>query len=107
MLGIKETLTKIMNNMGKFGTVDTLSFPFTATKDGIVVAVVVPPNTTTSYTYISEDSTVHARGASGSGYNYTLVFPVKKGCKYAIAASSNSAFNNGVRLYPFVGGGMG
>lgn len=105
MLGIKQTLTKIINSMGKFGAVETLTFPFTATADGIVIAVNVPPNNTASYVYVSEDNNVHARIYSTGGITETLIFPVKKGCKYAISSSSNYSFSTGIRLYPFIGGG--
>ena len=83
-----------------FGEVETKTFPFTADKDGIVIAVVTPPQSTASYLYVSEDGFVHARGYTVSGIQYTLVFPVKKGRVYAIQASANYSFSNGVRLYP-------
>ena len=83
-----------------FGEVETKTFPFTADKDGIVICVVTPQQSATSYLYVSEDDITHARGYTASGMQYTLVFPVKRGRVYAIQASANYSFNNGVRLYP-------
>lgn len=86
------------------GGAETVTFPFTATKSGIFIAVVTPPNNTTSYVYITENDSVHARGYS-TGVNYTIVFPVVKGKTYKIASSANYNFSNGARVYPIMGGG--
>lgn len=83
----------------QFGPVETKTFPFTADKDGIVVAIITPPSSTTSYVYITESGSAHFRGAS-TGLQYTLVFPVRKGKTYAIGTSANYSINSGVRLYP-------
>lgn len=83
-----------------FGEVETKTFPFTADKDGIVIAVVTPPANAVSYVYITEDSYAHCRGYSTGSAQYTFTFPVKKGRTYAIQSASNYTFSNGVRLYP-------
>ena len=83
-----------------FGELETLTFPFTADKDGIVIAVISPPQNTASYVYIAENGGIHARGYSAGGTNYTMVFPVRKDKAYSISASSNYSFSNGVRFFP-------
>ena len=100
---IKRLLARVLNNMGKYSSVQSVEFPFTAEADGICIAIVTPPSNATSYVYITEDGQAHARGSSTGG-QYTLTFPVVKGNAYALQTTANYAFTRGVRLYPFTGG---
>ena len=105
MLNIKKLFTKIvMRFASTVSGPETVSFPFTATKSGIGIAVVNPPQNTTSYVFITEDGVAHARMYS-TGVAYTLVFPVVKGKVYDIPTKSNYSFVGGVKLYPVMGGG--
>lgn len=105
MLNVKKMLTKIAE---KFKTPvsgpETVTFPFTATKSGICIAVVTPPNNALSYVYVTEDGSAHCRGYTTGSAQYTFTFPVIKGKTYAISGAANYNFNNGVRLYPIMGG---
>ena len=94
--------TSIIKKLNGFGTPTTVTLPFTATADGIVVIIINPPAGADSYFYVSEDGSYHYEGSSRGGLAYTLVFPVKKGRKYANAAATNAAISRGVRFYPFV-----
>ena len=84
-----------------FGNPGNVTFPFTATKDGFVIAVCTPANSSNvSYVYVTEDGAAHARFYGMSNQQGTLVFPVKVGRTYAEATASNITYNNGIRLYP-------
>lgn len=97
-----DMATSEIKKLNGFGTPTTVTLPFTATVDGIVVIMVNPPSSTDSYYYIKEDGSYHCEGSSRGGLAYTLVFPVKKGRTYANTAASNAVITGGVRLYPFV-----
>ena len=97
-----DMATSEIKQLNGFGTPTTVTLPFTATADGIVVIIVKPSTSADSYLYIKEDNSYHCEGASTGGTTYTLVFPVKKGRRYSNAAASNAVITNGVRLYPFV-----
>ena len=90
------------NSVNMFGNPTTVTLPYTATVDGIVVIIVNPSSSDDSYLYIKEGSSYHYEGSSRGGMAYTLVFPVKKGRTYSNAAASNAVITGGVRLYPFV-----
>lgn len=94
--------TSIIKKLNGFGTPTTVTLPYTASVDGIVVIMVNPPSSAQSYLYIKEDNSYHYEGSSAGGMAYTLVFPVKKGRTYSNAAASNAVIAGGVRLYPFV-----
>lgn len=83
-----------------FGEVQQVAFPFTATVDGIAIAVIVPPTSSTSYLYIFEDGNIHCRGCALNGTQYTVTFPVKKGRIYSVQSSSNVDYARGIRIYP-------
>ena len=85
-----------------FGTPTTVTLPFTADVDGIVVIMINPPSSADSYFYIKEDNSYHCEGSSRGGLAYTLVFPVKKGRQYSLGDATNASISRGVRLYPFV-----
>lgn len=84
-----------------FGNPESVTFPFTATKDGFVIAICTPPTSNVSYVYITEDGSPHARFYGMSNQQGTLVFPVKTGRTYAESNISNIAYTGGVRFYPF------
>ena len=92
----------IIKQFNGFGTPTTVSLPYTADVDGIVVIIVNPPSSADSYLYIKENNSYHYEGSSRGGLAYTLVFPVKKGRTYSNAAATNAGIAGGVRLYPFV-----
>lgn len=94
--------TSIIKKLNGFGTPTTVTLPYTADVDGIVVIMINPSTSADSYFYIKEDGSYHCEGSSRGGLAYTLVFPVKKGRTYANAAATNAAISRGVRLYPFV-----
>ena len=98
---------KMLDIIGKFDDVETVTFPFTADADGIFLGIVTPPGTAVSYVYIKDntDNIAICRGSSTGSNQYTVVFPVVKGHEYRIDASSNYAFNSGARVFPFIGGG--
>ena len=101
-LDLKEWINKV-NSLGKYGTQTVISdFPFTATKDGMVIVVCSVPSASSSYFYINEDGLAHARGCSTGGLAYSVCFPVIKGRSYTISARSNS--NPYIKFYPFMGG---
>lgn len=114
MLNVKKALTKILGVFDKWmplfakpiGDAETVTFPFTATKSGICIVNVAPPNSTASYLYITENGGIHARGYTTGGTTYTLTFPVVKGKTYALSNASNYNIANGVRIYPILGGGV-
>lgn len=83
-----------------WGTMTQVTFPFTPSSDGVVLAVVTPPNVATSYVYINENDNAYFRMASDQSRQYTLSFPVRKGKTYSISSSVNYAFNGGVRFLP-------
>lgn len=83
-----------------FGDEQRVTFPFRATTDGIAIAVVVPPTSSTSYLYIFEDGNAHCRGYALNGTQYTVTFPVKKGRVYSVQLSANVDYSRGIRIYP-------
>ena len=84
-----------------FGNPERVTFPFTATKDGFVIAVCNSLTSSVSYVYITEDGLAHARFYGMSNQQGTLVFPVKTGRTYAESNISNITYIDGVRFYPF------
>lgn len=105
LLNTKKILTKITERFAKpIGDAETVTFPFTATKSGVCIVNVVPPNSAASYLYITENGGIHARGYTTGGVTYTLTFPVVKGKTYALSNSANYSIANGVRIYPILGG---
>ena len=94
--------TSEIKQLNGFGTPTTVTLPFTATADGIVVIIVNPSSSADSYLYIKENNSYHYEGSSRGGLAYTLVFPVKKGRQYSIGDATNAAISRGVRFYPFV-----
>lgn len=94
--------TSTIKQFNGFGPRTTVTLPYTADVDGIIVIVIHPSSSADSYLYIKEGNSVHCEGSSRSGMAYTLVFPVKKGSTYTNANSSNAVITGGVRLYPFI-----
>lgn len=86
-----------------WGEPQTISdFPFTASADGIVILIDTPPSSSSSsYLYINENGSAHARLYISAGLQGTMTFPVRKGSVYSINISSNVSYNNGIRFYPF------
>ena len=106
MLDVKALLTKILEKVAEppIGSAEAVTFPFTATKSGLCIAIITPPTSSTSYIYIAEDGTAYWRGASSGGLQYSMVIPITKGKTYTIQASSNYNFNGGVKFCAIMGG---
>lgn len=114
MLNAKKLLTKVLDTLsvilGGTATIEkgTISFPYTATKDGILTIRIASTNAgqnTSSYAYFSIDETIVA-GWSGhaTGGTNSVCFGVKKGEQVNMIGAQISSFN--YRLLPaLIGGG--
>lgn len=92
--------SNIKKTSGWNGAVETITLPYTATKDGLIKVLIVPPKSgSVSYIYINEDGDAHVRGYSTSG-SYTVIIPVTKGSTYTIGTSANINPNALYRFYP-------
>lgn len=87
---------------GAWGAVQSISFPFSPTKDGVVVGFVAPSSSSASYLYITDDGAAYVRGSSTAGSSFGFSFPAKAGHTYAISASSNIGSNSAYKFVPFV-----
>ena len=83
-----------------WGTPETITFPFTASKDGMVVGYVAAQSNAASYVFINEDGSSYARSSSYGGSGYGICFPARAGCAYTIALSSNIG-SSSFKFVPF------
>ena len=90
----------IAKAVGGWGTPSEITFPYTPTKDGMIIGYVAAQTSAASYLFINEDGTAYARGSSYGGSGYGLCFPARAGCAYAISLSANIG-NQTFRFVPF------
>lgn len=72
-------------------TPQTVTLPFTPTKDGFVVGLMAPNTSANSWMYINDDGSQYARAMSSGGTGYGMSFPVITSHSYTIANSGNIA----------------
>ena len=88
----------ISKTVGGWGTPETITMPYTPTKDGMCVFTLIPSTSSASYFYVKTGGNDYIRGSSAGGSSYNVVFPVIAGNEYYVSNSSNI----GTRVYTFV-----
>lgn len=79
----------ISKTVGGWGTPETITMPFTPTKDGIVVGAITPSTASNSYVFINDNGNQYMRAMSSGGTGYGMTFPVIHGHAYTIQTSGN------------------
>lgn len=99
MLDVKKMLTKLSQSVGvHFGEPSSVTFPFTAQKDGILAVVVSPLSNANAYFVIGDGSGTVYRSNMFYGFGTAEQFFVKKGKTYTVIAqdgvkSANATFS--------------
>lgn len=88
MADIKKELESLNGKLIERETVKTVTFPFTALKNGVCVCTVTPSQSN-SYSYIWDGSAVVGAGSCTNGAQYSFPFLVEKGKTYSVKDSSN------------------
>lgn len=85
--------------VAEWGEPQSITFPYTATKDGIIVVSVNPSSGNASYLIIDDSNGKRFANASTGGGQYNVVIPTKKGLTYTIVSSGNTRTTD--TFYPF------
>lgn len=102
MLNTKKMFTKILSTFAKtVGEPESVTFPFTATKSGILSVYVYPSNNSASYFYVLEDGKYVLMGSSTGG-RYVATCPVVKGKTYT--STTSNVGTPRTEIFPIMGG---